>query len=55
MHVLALVSYARSLFPVILIVLVVRSFVFEPFRIPSASVMPGLVDGDLIVVDAALI
>jgi signal peptidase I len=46
-----LVYYARSFFPVILIVLVVRAFVFEPFRIPSASMMPGLVDGDFIVVD----
>ena len=46
-----LVYYARSCFPVILIVLVIRSFVFEPFRIPSASMMPGLVDGDFIFVD----
>src|SRR3984893_9983029 len=45
-----LVQYARSFFPVILIVLLLRSFVFEPFRIPSASMMPGLVDGDFIVV-----
>jgi signal peptidase I len=46
-----LVQYARSFFPIILIVLVVRAFVFEPFRIPSASMMPGLVDGDFIFVD----
>jgi signal peptidase I len=44
------VHHARTLFPVILIVLIVRSFVFEPFRIPSASMMPGLVDGDFIFV-----
>jgi len=43
-----LVGYARSFLPVILVVLVVRSFVFEPFRIPSASMMPNLVDGDFI-------
>src|SRR6202789_512498 len=46
-----LVYYARSFFPVVLIVLLVRSFVFEPFRIPSASMMPGLVDGDFIFVE----
>jgi signal peptidase I len=47
----AIVGYARSFFPVILIVLIVRSFLFEPFRIPSASMMPNLVDGDFILVD----
>jgi signal peptidase I len=47
----AIVGYARSFFPVILLVLIVRSFLFEPFRIPSASMMPNLVDGDFIVVD----
>jgi signal peptidase I len=46
-----LVQYARSFFPVVLIVLLIRSFVFEPFRIPSASMMPGLVDGDFIYVN----
>ena len=46
-----LIQYARSFFPVILIVLLVRAFVIEPFRIPSASMMPGLVDGDFIFVD----
>ncbi len=46
-----LVAQARSLFPVILAVLLVRSFLVEPFRIPSASMMPGLVDGDFIFVN----
>ena len=46
-----LTQYARSLFPIILIVLVIRSFIVEPFRIPSASMMPGLVDGDFIFVN----
>jgi signal peptidase I len=44
------VEYARSFFPIILIVLVVRSFIFEPFRIPSDSMMPTLLDGDFIFV-----
>jgi signal peptidase I len=46
-----LVEYARSFFPIILIVLVVRSFLFEPFRIPSDSMMPTLLDGDFIFVN----
>jgi signal peptidase I len=45
------VYYARAFFPVILVVLVVRAFVFEPFRIPSESMMPGLIDGDFIFVN----
>lgn len=45
------VDYARSFFPVALIVLVLRSFVFEPFRIPSDSMMPTLLDGDFIIVN----
>jgi signal peptidase I len=44
------VDYARSFFPVAFIVLIVRAFIFEPFRIPSDSMMPTLLDGDFIVV-----
>ena len=46
-----LVEYARSFFPVILIVLVFRSFLAEPFRIPSGSMMPTLLVGDFILVN----
>ena len=45
-----LIDYCRSFFPVLLFVLVVRSFVFEPFRIPSGSMMSTLLQGDYIFV-----
>lgn len=44
------VEYARSFFPLLLIVLVFRSFMFEPFKIPSGSMQPTLLIGDFIVV-----
>ena len=46
-----LVEYARALFPVVLIVFVLRSFVVEPFRIPSGSMLPSLHIGDFILVN----
>lgn len=45
------VEYARSFFPVFLIVLILRSFIIEPFRIPSGSMMPTLLIGDFILVN----
>ena len=46
-----LVEYARSFFPIVLIVLMLRSFIAEPFRIPSGSMMPTLLVGDFILVN----
>jgi signal peptidase I len=46
-----IVDYARSFFPVIVIVLALRSFLYEPFRIPSDSMMPTLIQGDFIFVN----
>ena len=45
------IDYSRSFFPVLIIVLVLRSFVAEPFRIPSGSMMPTLLHGDFILVN----
>ncbi len=47
----AYVEYSKSFFPIILIVFVMRSFLVEPFRIPSGSMMPTLLVGDLILVN----
>jgi signal peptidase I len=45
------VEYAKSFFPVILIVFTLRSFLVEPFKIPSGSMMPTLLAGDYILVN----
>lgn len=44
------VEYAVSFFPLLVLVLVFRSFLFEPFKIPSGSMQPNLLIGDFIVV-----
>jgi signal peptidase I len=46
-----LVEYAKSFFPVFLIVLLLRTFVVEPFHVPSSSMVPTLLVGDFILVN----
>ena len=46
-----LVDYSRAFFPVLAVVLVLRSFIAEPYKIPSSSMMPNLLIGDFILVN----
>lgn len=47
----AWIEYSGSFFPVIVLVFVMRSFLFEPFKIPSESMLPTLFSGDYILVN----
>lgn len=46
-----IIEYARSFFPVFFVVLLLRSFLIEPFRIPSGSLEPTLLVGDFVAVN----
>lgn len=50
-HESAPVEYAKSFLPVLVAVLIIRSFLFEPFQIPTGSMIPTLKIGDYIVVN----
>lgn len=46
-----IVEYAKSFFPVLLVVFLLRGFIVEPFKIPSGSMLPSLYIGDFILVN----
>jgi len=46
-----LVEYSRSFFPVLLLVLVIRSFIIQPYRVPTGSLEPTILPGDFIAVN----
>ena len=46
-----IIEYGKSFFPILLAVFIIRSFIVEPFKIPSGSMMPTLIPGDFIVVN----
>jgi signal peptidase I len=46
-----LIEYSRSFFPILIIVFLLRAFLYEPFRIPSSSLEPTMLVGDFLLVN----
>ena len=46
-----IIDYSRSFFPILLLVLIIRSFVIQPFRVPTGSLEPTVLPGDFIAVN----
>ena len=45
------IEYARAFFPILLIVLLIRAFLVQPYRVPTGSLEPTVVPGDMILVN----
>ncbi len=46
-----IIDYARAFFPVLLIVLLIRSFIIQPYRVPTSSLAPTILPGDFVLVN----
>ena len=46
-----IIDYARSFFPILLIILIIRSFLFQPYLVPTGSLEPTIMPGDMILVN----
>lgn len=45
------VDYARSFFPIFVIVIIIRSFIFQLYRVPTGSLVPTILPGDMVLVE----
>ena len=47
----AFIEFVKSIFPIFILVLFLRSFLAEPFRVPTGSMKPTVLEGDFIIVN----